>query len=324
MPTKCFLGIDTSNYTTSAALVGEDGALIANLKIPLSVEAGERGLRQSEALFLHTKNLPELMTRVHDTVLERCLEVLAVGVSSRPRNKDGSYMPCFLAGLSAASAASAASGARLYEFSHQCGHVAAAIYSSGAEELFDIDEIGAFHVSGGTTELLLARAVEGGFDSDIVGGTADLNAGQAIDRIGVYMGLAFPCGAEMERLAMTNTKRIPKARLSINGCRFNLSGLENKATALFDDSGDAALVSAYVLDFIARAAIESSLEFRKLYGEMPMVYAGGVMSNSIIKSRILERIPRAYFAEPAMSSDNAVGAAVLARRSYFEEDHKSV
>ena len=56
-----FLGIDTSNYTTSAALADGDGNIIVNLKRLLPVKEGERGLRQSDALFAHTKNLPLIM-----------------------------------------------------------------------------------------------------------------------------------------------------------------------------------------------------------------------------------------------------------------------
>jgi hypothetical protein len=61
MADRCFVGIDTSNYTTSVAIADEQGRIVANLKAPLPVKAGERGLRQSDAVFAHVKNLPELM-----------------------------------------------------------------------------------------------------------------------------------------------------------------------------------------------------------------------------------------------------------------------
>lgn len=319
MPHRCFLGIDTSNYTTSLALVGEEGELYANLKAPLNVASGERGLRQSDALFLHTKNFPDLFDRLGEVISENDLQIIAVGVSTRPRNQEGSYMPCFLAGKSASHAISATSSLPLLEFSHQCGHIAAAIYSASVPELFEADKIGAFHVSGGTTELLLARPVKEGFCAEIVGGSLDLNAGQAIDRIGVKMGFTFPCGAHLERAALENLKKIPKSKISLRDGFFNLSGIENKATALFEETEDAKLVSAYTLDFVGRSIVAASLDFIEKQGEIPMVFAGGVMSNSIIKAMIRKAIPQAYFAEPALSADNAVGIAVLTRRSFCQK-----
>ena len=316
----CFIGVDTSNYTTSVAILGADGKLYANLKKLLFVEEGARGLRQSDALFLHTKNLPEIFERAREVISENSLRPIAIGVSSRPRNQEGSYMPCFLSGRAVAYASAAMLDIPVYEFSHQCGHIAAAIYSADKESLFDVEKIGAFHISGGTTELLLARPIRGGFDADIVGGTLDLNAGQAIDRIGVKMGLRFPCGAEMERLASANTRKLPKPKLSMQGCSFNLSGLENKATQLFEESKDASYTSAFVFDFIGRSIVEASLSFAEKYGDMPIVYAGGVMSNSAIKAHIKKNISDPYFAEPSMSADNAVGVAVLTARAWKDKN----
>ena len=265
---KIFLGIDTSNYTTSAALCA-DGEIVENFKILLSVSKGERGLRQSDALFQHTKNIPLLMERVREALGGRPLS--GVGVSERPRNLDGSYMPCFLAGLSAAESISAAAGLPIYRFSHQCGHVMAALYSSAAsfpkEQAF-----GAFHISGGTTELLHIRSrSEKGFDAQLVGGTKDLNAGQAVDRIGVAMGLDFPAGPALEKLALQNDKKIPRPKISGDGMSFHLSGLENLALKLYKDTNDAPLTAAFVLDYIARALEFATIAFRREYGDRTSV-----------------------------------------------------
>ena len=302
------LGIDTSNYTTSVAILDASGKLVANLKRPLPVKEGERGLRQSDALFHHTVNLPYLMEEVGKITAGQRL--IAVGVSDKPRNVEGSYMPCFLAGVAAAESIRAVSGVPLYRFSHQCGHVMAALFSSGRTDLASTS-FAAFHVSGGTTELVRVSGADGGFITELVGGTRDLNAGQVVDRIGVAIGLKFPAGAELEKLALTNTKRLPRRKVSRDGLFLNLSGLENIAIKLYRDTDDRALVAAFVLDYIARALDELSDEYREQYGECEMVYAGGVMSNSIIKKYISER-RAALFAEPAMSADNAVGVAMLA------------
>ena len=312
---KVIIGIDTSNYTTSVAIVDINGNAIANLKRPLQVKEGERGLRQSDALFLHTVNIPSLLQEAKE-ILNGNIPV-AIGVSRRPRNIDGSYMPCFLAGVSAAEAASAISGTPMYSFSHQCGHIMAAVFSSGREGILD-NEFAAFHISGGTTELVKVKAVDSGFETEIFGGTADVNAGQIIDRIGVLMGLRFPAGPHLEELALKNTKKIPKRKVSNNGMTVNLSGLENMATKLYRETGDKSLVSAFVLDFIGKSIIAMSEAYESEFGKTTFVYAGGVMCNSIIKKMLSEKFD-SVFAEPALSADNAVGIAELARRAFLKE-----
>ena len=309
----CFLGIDTSNYTTSVAVVSEDGEELANLKYPLPVKAGERGLRQSDALFSHTVALPQAIERAKEILSAR--PVLAVGVSTRPRNVDGSYMPCFLAGVSAATAFASGAGIPLYQFSHQCGHVMAALYSSGSEALLSAPFYGA-HVSGGTTELLYIEAEGAGFRCRCIGGTRDVNAGQLIDRIGVAMGLKFPCGPEMERLALSCDKKIPKRAPHAEGTYVNFSGAENLALRLYEQSSDKSLTAAFLLSHIGEGLSRITRACMEAHGKAPIVFAGGVMSNSILKERLAGEF-QAYFADPAHSADNAVGIAVLARKKHF-------
>lgn len=312
---KIVIGIDTSNYTTSVSLMTIDGKLIANEKRLLTVKPGERGLRQSDALFNHTVNIPIIMKGIKPLVENR--EIVAVGVSSRPRNQEGSYMPCFLAGISVAESISSALGVPLYQFSHQCGHIMAAVYSSGCSEILE-DEFAAFHISGGTTELVKVKKSYNGFCADIVGETADLNAGQVIDRVGVYLGLQFPAGPSVEAEALKNDKPIPKKKISIKDMRLNLSGLENMAVKLYEDSEDKPLVCAFVLDYIGRAIAKLMEEYENMYGKGRFVCAGGVMSNSIIKKMLSESYD-VCFAEPALSSDNAVGIAALTLSEYKSE-----
>lgn len=309
------LGIDTSNYTTSLALLTLGGDLICNLKRPLPVKTGERGLRQSEAVFAHTVNIPLLMQELSGYLDGR--KISAVGVSTRPRNQDGSYMPCFLSGVASAESISHTLGVPLYRFSHQCGHVMAAVYSSGNSELLS-SPFAAFHISGGTTELVRVSLGESGFNAEIVGGTSDLNAGQVIDRIGVYMGMKFPAGPALEEYAKKYTGKIPGKRVSASGMTVNLSGLENMAVKLYDDTGDISLTAAFVFDYVGRAIATMIDAYCEKYGDGPIVCAGGVMSNSIIKNMLSERYD-VYFAEPAMSADNAVGIAALALRAFKAE-----
>ena len=306
------IGIDTSNYTTSVALVTTDGELIANIKRPLPVRLGECGLRQSDAVFAHVKNLPECMKEARE-ILDGRVPV-AVGVSERPRNVDGSYMPCFLSGVAAAESIGATLSVPVYRFSHQCGHVMAALYSSKNVDMIN-KEFCAFHVSGGTTDMLLVRPDENGFNITRLGGTDDLNAGQAIDRIGVMMGLSFPAGPKLEELAKNNTERFISKRPKIKDMKISLSGLENLAAKLYHDTKNAELSAAFTLDYIANGLIMLADAYTEKYGKDTFVFSGGVMSNSIIKEKISKKHD-AVFAIPALSADNAVGIAVLAAKKY--------
>lgn len=313
MKPNFFLGIDTSNYTTSVA-VCRGGDVVANLKAPLPVKAGECGLRQSDALFAHIKNLPLLSEKLRE-VLEGNVPS-AIGVSSRPRNLEGSYMPCFLGGVSAASMVASALGVPLFTFSHQCGHLRAALYSSGKGDLRR-GTFGAFHVSGGTTEMLLVSPTDDGFHADIIGGTKDLNAGQLVDRIGVMLGLNFPCGIALEALAKENSKKVPRRKIKTESGFVHLSGVENMARKLYEETEDKPLCAAFVLRYLADAVIAMSKDLRASHGEaLPIVYAGGVMSNRLIQEAVKSELSETFFAEPLFSADNAAGIALLTEEKY--------
>ena len=313
--TECFIGIDTSNYSTAAAICTKEGAVVANLKIPLPVKAGECGLRQSDAVFAHVKNLPTLMQSLNKEL--QGMNPIAIGVSATPRPQEGSYMPCFLSGIAAAESFAAAADIPLLCFSHQEGHIMAAAYSAGAMHLLNTERFAAFHVSGGTTEVLLATPHTSGFDIELFSATADINAGQAIDRIGVMLGLQFPCGKELEKLAEKNEKKIPKSRISVKDGYCNLSGLENMATKLWNESGDAALVAAFTLQFIGDTLVAMTNELDARISSLPIVYAGGVMSNRYLQSRLGKR-DNTYFAEPQFSADNAAGISLLCRKQFLK------
>ena len=309
-----FLGIDTSNYTTSLSLFDTEGRIIANLKMLLPVKEGEKGLRQSDALFHHTVQLPQLFEKLKEKL--NSAKILAVGVSSRPRDAEGSYMPCFLAGRSAAVAIADTVGCPLYEFSHQCGHIAAALYSAGRTDLF-FDEFAAFHVSGGTTDLVLVKPSEKTvFNIEKIGGTLDLNAGQLIDRTGVMMGLRFPAGPLIESLARNYTGEADKVRVSVKDLFCNLSGGENKVRELYRKNGDKERCAAYAVSYITQSLKVISENLRVKFGDIPVIYAGGVMSCSIIKK---ELSLYGDFASPEFSSDNAAGIAYLTGKKYLGE-----
>lgn len=310
------MGIDTSNYTTSAALYSAQQDEIIMKKRLLPVKSGELGLRQSDAVFAHVNSLGEIITELFCDVHNP--KILSVGVSSRPRSAEGSYMPCFLAGKMAAQSISATVGCGCCEFSHQEGHIAAALYSSGGFELVK-NEFYAFHVSGGTTELLLVNAPDGdcdGFSVKIVGRSLDLKAGQAIDRVGKMLSFPFPSGMYLDSIAQ-KCGSVIKVKPTLKGCDCCLSGIENQAQSLINSGKTPEYVAKFCIISI-QAAVEAMVEAAfSTYGKKPVVFAGGVMSNSIIKRCVTQKFGKlAYFSKPEFSSDNAAGIAVLAGRAY--------
>ncbi len=307
------LGIDTSNYTTSAAIFDTDTNTVQQAKKLLPVKSGDCGIRQSDAVFHHTKQLPDIISSLSFTGRK----IDAVSVSATPRECEGSYMPCFLAGVSVARSIAAVNGIPNYTFSHQQGHIAAAAFGSENESLLSSPFV-AFHVSGGTTEALLVKPDDNSFiTAELIAKTSDLNAGQLVDRIGVLLGLQFPCGIELEKLANNFTDAI-KVKPSLKGMDCSLSGFENKITKIYNDTNDKAYVSAYTLKVISETLVAMTKAIKAEHGNLPLLFAGGVMSNQIIRKDILKHF-NASFAPPQFSADNAVGTAYLGAKKFLSE-----
>ncbi len=301
-----YLGIDTSNYTTSVSVYNCETKEVYQAKKLLPVKEGSLGLRQSDAVFHHTVQLPQMFDELFS---DRCFNLSAVGVSVSPRDEEGSYMPCFLAGASAAKAISSVNKIPLHAFSHQAGHIAAALYSSDSIDLIEQEFI-AFHLSGGTTEALYVKPGKDRiFDISLVAKTLDLKAGQAIDRVGVMLNLQFPCGKELDKLATQSNKEY-KIKPTMKGSDCCLSGVENICGKMIENGEKPEDVAKYCITYIARALEEMTKSLLSEYGNLPLVYAGGVMSNSIISRDFSERFS-GRFAKPDFSSDNAAGISIL-------------
>ena len=303
-----YLGIDTSNYTTSVALYDPVGGGVFQQKKLLPVKDGALGLRQSDAVFSHVKQLGELVENLTSGWKTGSLE--GVGVSVRPRDAEGSYMPCFLVGEMAAQSIAAVCRLPLRRVSHQDGHIAAALFSAGRLDLIG-SSFAAFHLSGGTTECLLVESGENQiFRISLIARSLDLKAGQAVDRVGGMLGLPFPAGRALEALAL-QSERTYRVHPSFKGEDCSLSGVENRCQRMLNQGEKPCDIARYCLDSILAVVERMTVRLKEKYGEIPIVYSGGVMSNSIIRTAITEKYG-GYFAAPEFSSDNAVGVAVLA------------
>lgn len=296
------LGIDTSNYTTSIAIV-EDGKCILDSRKLLSTKYGERGLRQSEALFQHITNLPDLLEAADVKNLD------GVSVSIKPRPVEGSYMPVFKGGESIAKAISRTTEAELILTTHQEGHVEAAFRSIP----FDKERFLCMHLSGGTTEILeIIR--DNGYDIKIVGKTLDISSGQFIDRIGVAMGYQFPCGSELDRLALEATSKKLKIPICVRDYDINFSGQETKGITFIKEGYAFAEIAYAVMDCISKTLEKTIDNLFKNY-ELPLLITGGVACSSFIKSYLSAKFSNVYFSDKKYASDNAVGVAYIGYNS---------
>lgn len=308
------LGIDTSNYKTSVAVVDEEGNILYNSQCFLYVKEGERGLRQADAFFQHVKKLPELMEEVFSLPGIR-ENIASISVSTKPRPIEGSYMPVFTAGEAFARTLSSSLGIPLYEFSHQEGHIEAVRFYS---KFKDTSRLVTFHFSGGTTECLLADFDMNSFE--IVGGSKDLAYGQVIDRIGVSLGLMFPCGEELDEIAtFANYKEKKLTKIKVDDCFVNLSGLETQAQRLIGTIPADQLVCE-VFDKISASILDMLLQIKEKYSVNDFIFAGGVSSSGYLRSYLRNHIPEGIniaFGEPKLSQDNAVGIALLGGKNIW-------
>lgn len=313
-----YLGFDTSNYTTSVALYDPEQDRVWHAKRLLPVKPGEKGIRQSDAVFHHTQQLPELLETTLSEAAEamhlsrKALsgEIRGIGVSSRPRRVEGSYMPCFTVGLTQAKDLGAVLDLPVTEFSHQEGHIAAALYSAGRLDLVGTGFC-AFHVSGGTTEsLFVLPGTECLLEARLEGTSTDLKAGQAIDRTGVMLGLPFPAGPALEQLALKSDRTF-RIRPSAVGLDVSLSGVENKCQKMLADGEAPEDIALFCLRSVEAALQSMADALLERHPGTHLVFSGGVMSNGILR-RDFEARYDCSFAAPEFSADNAAGAAVLA------------
>ncbi len=301
------IGVDTSNYTTSISYF--DGVSGKNCSELLPVKEGTLGLRQSDAVFSHIKSLPELSGRLFSDISDS--KIRAIGVSTQPRNVEGSYMPCFMVGYSHAKMLSEVMGIPLFTFSHQQGHVASCLWSADRLDLMDCPHI-AWHLSGGTTELLFVEPDGFNVRCTRIGGTTDISAGQLIDRTGQLLKLPFPSGKHLDLLSSEATDD-DTFFVKCTNMDFSLSGVQNKVEGYYAKTGNPVETAAFALRCVATAVQKATQNAKKLYPDLPVVFSGGVASNRMLREKM--SVFNAAFAAPQFSADNAMGVAILAHRA---------
>jgi len=342
---KWILGIDTSAYTASAAAVDSEGRLLAEERLVLRVPGGSRGLRQSEAVFQHVQNLPQVL----ETLLARLPgglsgneKLAAVCVSSRPRPWEDSYMPVFMCGVAVARSLAALSRSNLFLTSHQEGHLRAGIFSAGSWrepcalglerefaglEKAGLNEAGSFiavHLSGGTSEILDVERFPGGFKTKILGRTLDLHAGQFVDRVGVAMGLPFPAGPALEELARQSNEDFPRLPAAVKGMDFSFSGSETRLQRLIAAGETYPRIARAAEALVSRTLAKALRRALEATGKREILVVGGVAANQYLRQFLSKKLEhpavgaRLYFAAPSLSADNAVGVALLGWEKWRE------
>ena len=301
------MGIDTSNYKTSVAVVDRNGKLLFNSQEFLSVARGQRGLRQSEAFFQHVQKLPEAIeAALGDEYIRK--NIAAISVSARPRPVEGSYMPVFTAGHGYARALAAAMGIQLQTFSHQEGHIEAIRYYT---ELKNEAPLICFHFSGGTTEALLLDKNE---HLEIVGGSKDIAYGQVLDRVGVSLGYDFPCGEILDKIALSSSgHKNMLTKIKVKDGYVNLSGIETQCQHIMDDCVQEELVCE-LFEKLSASVAEMTMQLSNKYKINNFMYAGGVSSSRFMRNYLSEHIYKdlnVVFGKPELSADNAIGTALL-------------
>ena len=316
---RYYLGIDTSCYTTSCAIIDSDFQIVGEARKILEVKQGERGLQQSNMVFQHTKALPKLMLELPQ------VPISGIGVSGFPRREENSYMPAFMVGLGQGETLSHILNMPLHIFAHQENHILAALRDL---KHIPTEPFLALHLSGGTTELVYCHYQgEGIFESHIIGGSKDLQGGQYVDRIGVAMGLPFPAGKHLESLALQTTEYEPLPSSMKDGwisfagpCSAAMRRI-NKTMSDLDKSNLARAVFTSMGN-----ALEKMITYH--IKEKPvhtLIAVGGVMSNSLLRKRIETYCKRNHMtlhvAQPQYSVDNATGNAFGA--AYLQESRGS-
>lgn len=311
------IGIDTSCYTTSLGAVDLAGNIVVHQRLLLPVPQGEGGLRQSDGVFAHIKQLPSLYEKAAPLLSN--YSIGAVCVSQSPTQEEGSYMPVFLVGKTLAQGLALGAKAPCFFTNHQAGHVQAAKIGTPIGD----DPFITLHLSGGTTDVLLCK----GESIEKMGGSVDLHAGQLVDRVGVALGLGFPAGKELEQIALQGqSQSLLPVSLSRQRLDCHLCGAEAQAFRwLQNQSLLKEDVAAEIYHFLMRTVARLIIAHCQRWQVEEVLLAGGVASSSLFKKLLTAYMQKRagkiqlYFADPQLAGDNAVGVAMIGRNKLCQQ-----
>jgi N6-L-threonylcarbamoyladenine synthase len=265
--------------------------------------------------------MPQIMQELQQQLAALDARITCVCASARPCDGEDSYMPVFTVGHGHARTAASLLNVPLYETTHQRGHIAAGLIGN---EPLPAGHI-ALHLSGGTTDLLLCseNAIT------VLGSSLDLHAGQLVDRIGVKLGLGFPAGAALEKLAQAcpdPAQALIPCSLDDGDLSCHLSGAESKVLQLLQKgsltNGAAALE---VFDLLSRTIARMLVAGCRNAGTQDALVVGGVASSTLLRELLQKRLTKAgsrirvIFGDPRYSSDNAAGVAAIGMQRWLTD-----
>ena len=312
------LGIESSCDETSVGIV-RGAELLAN-EVASSVAAHARfgGVVPEVASRAHLEAMTPTLERALSSAGIELAEVDAIAVTAGP-----GLMGSLVVGLAAAKALASALGKPLYGLNHLVGHVAVDILDHGPLP----EPVLALLVSGGHSQLLLVRDITG--DITEVGTTIDDAAGEAYDKVARLLGLAYPGGPEIDRLAQQgNPKAIAfprglSARHDLARHRFDysFSGLKTAVARYVEQrerDGEPISVpdvSASFQEAVADVLTAKAVDAARHFGVDHLVLGGGVAANSRLRTLMAERAAAAGIElrrpRPGLCTDNGAMIAVL-------------
>ncbi|MDR0876186.1 MAG: tRNA (adenosine(37)-N6)-threonylcarbamoyltransferase complex transferase subunit TsaD [Clostridiales Family XIII bacterium] len=315
------LGIETSCDETAAAVTADGREVLSNIiASQIDVHAVFGGV------------VPEIAARHHLTAIGGIVDeaLRKAGVSTKEVDaiavtKGPGLVGAVLIGLAAAKAMAYAMGLPLVGVHHIKGHICAALLEHPELE----PPFLALVVSGGHTSLIEVSGL-GGADGDmkVLGRTRDDAAGEAYDKVARVLGLGYPGGPLVDKLAKEgdpNAVRFKRTMLEDGSLDFSFSGLKTavinythtlkQAGTPFRSADVAASFQQAVIDVLAEKTRQSLV----LTGYTRLVLAGGVASNSALRQRLREMSEgmgvKLFIPSPVFCTDNA---AMIACAGYYE------
>ncbi len=302
-----YLGLETSCDETAAAVVRDGRVLLSSeLLSQTSLHAQYGGV------------VPEVAARRHLETINDVLERALVTSGLEPGDLDGVACPggpglvgTLLVGLSAAKALSWSWNLPLIAVDHLIAHVCANYLNTDLEPPFV-----ALLVSGGHTQIIHFEDYARG---KILGQTLDDAAGEAYDKVARLLGLGYPGGPAIDRLAAHGNPRafdFPEGR--VPGYDFSFSGLKTavlRCVQKLPPPRPVADIAASFQEAVTRVLVRKTLQARKQLGVDRVVLAGGVAANRTLRAKFQDQCDATvYYPTSHLCTDNA---AMVASAAHF-------